>query len=97
MVCVVSWKNAVYMYFGPGGAVPPPRVSLFSKLKRSKPLPENSGSGFLWIRVVYLNSFLQIFSSSISTLSMMICPRAAEEERAGASTPVSGTAPWGTG
>ena len=35
MVCVVSWKNAVYMYFGRGGAVPPPRVLSFSKLKRA--------------------------------------------------------------
>ncbi len=37
---VVSRKKRGFSaHFGPGGAVPPPRVSPFSKLKRSSPLP----------------------------------------------------------
>ena len=44
--CRFAEKRGFSAHFGPGGAVPPPRVSPFSKLKRSRrSYPESSDAG----------------------------------------------------
>ena len=54
--CRLAEKTRFFTYFGPGGAVPPPCVSPFSKLKRSMGSWHVSGLIFqpgLRLRILY--------------------------------------------